>query len=580
MLIPLTSGAYQAKSIIADAQRCVNLYPEVNPKDSPVPTTHYLTPGTMFLARNITGAFRCLYLASNGNIYGVVDRNVYLITGSVGIGYTFVMLGTLLTDSGALVYAADNGLVLIIVDGTNNGYAVDLTTNNFGVILDPDFLGADRVDYLDTFFLFNVPATNKWYISLSEVTFLMLTGVPGSILTGTITSAGGSYTDGTYLSTPLTGGSGSGATANIVVSGGVISSVAIVLAGTGYVSGDIVSASVTGGTGFTFGIATVGGSAFDPLDIAAKTGYPDPIQAIIVMHLEIWLIGTQTTEVWYNAGAADFVFQILPGIFIEHGCAAKYSVARQDLSIYWISQDKQGQCIVLKGNNYAATRISTYALEQEFSTYSTISDAIGFTYQQDGHVFYVLTFPTANKTWVWDESSELWHQRAALRSQKGIETDGTLNRISANCCCNDSGVILVGSYYDGGLYQYSTNVYTDNGDPIPRIRTFPHLIKDQNRVSYVRFIADMECGTDDSTITNDGTSSTNPPMVSLRWSDTRGRNYGNKVEQSLGAVGQYLTNVQWWRLGMARDRVFELSWSVPAKTALNGAWVEVEPSES
>lgn len=669
MLIPLTGGAYEARSLIADVQRCINLYPEQNAKDAAAPFTHYPTAG--LTTTGFVGGKPCrwIYQASNGNMYTVFGDNtgsvLYVSTPSTtdqGIVLT-TMIGTFGSLGTTPVSMADNGIVLIIVDGTTTGYALDLSNSaNFGPITDPNFLGASRVDYLDTFFIFNVPNTNEWFISLSESNYSMFTGVPGSILTGSILSPGtGSYNNGTYTAQNFTGGSGTGAIGNFTVAGNVVTAVTVTSAGTsyqigdvlsvtlpgtsistgiiaapgtgytngsypgqtitggsgtgataditvaagavtvftinnpgiGYSAGDSVSALIPGGTGlaytvntvqgagFSYSVDTITGQAFDPLDIAAKTGYPDPIVTIIVMDLYIWLIGTQTTELWFNAGAADFAFQIFPGVFIEHGCAAQYSIAKQDLSVYWLSQDKQGRNIVIQGNNFAAHRISTFAIENEFAKYSTVADAIGFIYQQYGHVFYVLTFPTADKTWVFDQTTELWHEENSLQLiQNGAFTiDGNLHKVIYNSCAYAGGKVYVGDGI-GNIWQLDPNNYTENGVPIPRIRSFPHLINDQKRVSYSKFIADMETGTDDYSLTNDGSSSANPPTVSLRWSDDRGRTYGNYVQQSMGALGQYLTSIQWNRLGYARDRVFELSWSVPTKTALNGAWIEGNPSGS
>jgi hypothetical protein len=80
---------------------------------------------------------------------------------------------------------------------------------------------------------------------------------------GAITG-GSSYTNGTYLNVSLTGGSGSGAIANIVVSGGAVTSVTLVQGGSDYVIGDTLSAaaSTIGGTGSSFSVpvATVGNS--------------------------------------------------------------------------------------------------------------------------------------------------------------------------------------------------------------------------------------------------------------------------------------------------------------------------------
>ncbi len=69
-------------------------------------------------------------------------------------------------------------------------------------------------------------------------------------------------------------------------------------------------------------------------------------------------------------------------------------------------------------------------------------------------------------------------------------------------------------------------------------------------------------------------------LVSLRWSDDRGHAWGSPVSQSIGDIGEYRTSLLWQRLGMTRDRNFEISWSVPMPTALQGCWIEVTPAQS
>lgn len=670
-LVPLVQGSYEARSLIANVQRCINLFPERNAPDSPVPYTHYPTPGLTPTGFVGPAATRWEYTASNGNMYTVYGNSagssLYVSKPSTtgqGLG-TNTFIANFASKGTTPVSMADNGIVLLIVDGTRKGWALDLTTApnvfHFAQIVDPNYLGASKVDYNQTFFIFNVPDTNEWFISLSEANYTMFTGTTGAILTGLITGAGtGAYTDGvypatpltggsgagavgtifvtnntvtrvtftnpgvgyqigdnlsavlpgssvsgasfmggtgytngTYPNTPLTGGTGTGAAATLTVSGGSVSAVAITSGGLDYTVGDVLSAALPGGSGlaitvttltgsgFVVTVETVAGQAFDPLDIAAKTGYPDPIVTLIVMDLYIWLLGTQTTEIWFNAGAADFTFQIFPGVFIEHGCAAQYSVARQDLSIYWLSKDRQGECIVLKGNSFAAHRISTHAIENEISSYAVISDAIGFTYQQNGHAFYMLTFPTADKTWVWDETSQQWHEQVSLQTIQSGQyiVDGGFHRVLFNSCSVLGGYIYVGDYL-GNQYKLDVNNYTENGKPILRLRSFPHILNDQKRVSHSQIIIDMEPGTDDGTQTLDGTSSAHPPVINLRWSDDRGRTYGNYIQQSLGALGKWLTSIQYRRLGKARDRVYEISWSVPTRTALNGVWLEITPEGS
>lgn len=467
MKINLTSGAYSARSNIADAQRCINLYVERNPVDDKSPTTHYQTPGlTLVSTPPMPGPCRAIYTASNGNRYDVVGPSLYLVTGA-----TYLLLGTLQSKVGP-VSIADNGIVIFAVDGTNAGYIVDINTNVFSQQTDASFYGGDRIDYVDGFFVINRPGTQQFYISNDF---------------------------------------------------------------------DIV---------------------FNPLYIASKSTAPDNLVSLAVMHREIWLFGDQTTEVWYNAGSADFPLGRMPGVFIEHGCAAKHSIAKIDLALLWLSKDKQGQGVVFLGKNYQAQRVSTYALEQEISTYSRIDDAIGFTYLQAGHAFYVLVFPTANKTWCFDTTMGEWHQRAYLTA------DGTLARHRMNCHSYRNGQNLIGDWETGCVYALDANCYTDNGNPIVRIRSFPHIAgSGGNRVMFHQFIADMEVG--------NGLPDGSDPELRLRWSDDRGASWGNYVTASLGKTGEYLTSIQYQRLGYARDRVFELSWSVPVRTALNGAWVSI-----
>jgi hypothetical protein len=133
---------------------------------------------------------------------------------------------------------------------------------------------------------------------------------------------------------------------------------------------------------------------------------------------------------------------------------------------------------------------------------------------------------------------------------------------------------VIGDWQNGNLYALDLDVFTDNGQPIKRARSFPHLLADGRRVFYRELVADLETGTSAAIAPNINN------LISLRWSDDRGHSYGSPVAQSIGEVGEYYTSLQWQRMGMARDRVFELSWSVPTRTALQGAWITAETADA
>lgn len=572
--IALVSGAYQAKSVIANAQRCVNLYPEVNPRDTqpPEPVTHYLTPGlTLLHAGDGVSPIRCEYRASSGKLYIVRGANIYYVD-------SLLALNIICSVGGGItpVYMSDNGLVITVVYGETTGIVIDMATNAFSIIKDNNFYGATRCDFLDTFFLFNRPNTNQFYISTSNADYIMFT-IPAQITAGAIANAGSGYVNATYTNVPFDGGAGTGATANVIISGNIVTTVSINQPGINYVIGDTLTINAiylgNAGSGFSFLVNEVTGRAFDPLDIAAKNGFPDNIETLIVIQGYVWLIGQVTSEVWFNSGAADFTFARLPGVnIVQHGTGSPYSVAAQDLFPYWVSQDQQGQNIILKAANYQPQRISTHALENEMASYPTVADCISYIYQQEGHTFIVFNFPTANKTWAYDEATGQWHERC------WTDENGNLNRSRVQCCANVYNKIIVGDWQNGNLYEYDMDNATDNGQPITRIRSFPHISNSLKRVFHTQILLDMAVGSDDGSI--DGSTQSNPPTVLLRYSDDRGVTYGNYLEQSLGAAGQYLTSVQYNRLGLARDRVYEVLWSAPIITALQGAYLTTSAAQS
>jgi hypothetical protein len=335
-------------------------------------------------------------------------------------------------------------------------------------------------------------------------------------------------------------------------------------------------------------------TSIDPLDFASAEGSPDGLVSSITDHSEVWLFGTNSVEVWYNSGAADFPLQRIQGAYNEIGCAATYSVAKLDNGLFWLGADARGRGIVYRANGYTGQRISTHAVEWQIQQYGDISDAIAYTYQQDGHAFYVLTFPTADRTWVYDVATQAWHERASF-------TNGDFGRHRSNCQMSFNQKIIVGDYQNGNLYSFDLEVYADG----PRVqkwlrswRALPTGTNNLNRTAqhslqldcesgvglpgitevpghiYLSPLTIGELGIEDEIIIVNSIDQYVEPQVMLRWSDDGGHTWSNEHWQTMGARGAYGTRVFWRRLGMTgklRDRVYEISGTDPVKIAIMGA---------
>jgi hypothetical protein len=348
------------------------------------------------------------------------------------------------------------------------------------------------------------------------------------------------------------------------------------------------------------------GTSIDPLDFASTEGSPDGLVAVVSNFREVWAFGTNSIEVWYDTGATDFPLQRIQGAFNELGCAAPYSVAKMDNGLFWLGRDRRGQGIVYRANGYTGQRISTHAVEWQIQQYANLTDAIGYTYQQDGHSFYVLVFPSANTTWVYDAATQAWHERAGFNA-------GSFTRHRGNCQMAFNNKIVIGDFQSGNIYAFDLDDYSDNGSIQKWLRSWRALPTGQNnlkRTTQHMMQLDCESGvglngyvipeviyletelgnylvteSDDYLIADQETVATQgaDPQVMLRWSDDGGHTWSNEHWASMGKIGQYYKRVIWRRLGMTvklRDRVYEVSGTDPVKIAIMGAELILSPTNA
>jgi hypothetical protein len=314
------------------------------------------------------------------------------------------------------------------------------------------------------------------------------------------------------------------------------------------------------------------GTTWNALAKASILASPEGIQAVLAVHQQLWFIKQDTSEVWYNAGtptSQGSPFSRIPGTVLDLGTSAPWSVARGDGGLFLLGNMRVNGvgtfAGVMKIDGTTPKIISNTAINYQIQQLSTITDAFGYCYTDEGHTFYVLAFPTGNWTIVYDVTTQQWHERSLYISGDPY----TVNRHVGNSYAYFDNKHLVGDYRaNGKVYHVSSAYYDDAGVDLISSRTTQYM-HDESGLKTVFFHelqVDMETAVGGSVVAD--------PQAILSWSDDGGRNWSSDRVMSMGQGGEYTKRLVWRRLGRSRARVFRLSISDAVKRTITGAYIK------
>jgi hypothetical protein len=279
---------------------------------------------------------------------------------------------------------------------------------------------------------------------------------------------------------------------------------------------------------------------WNPLNRFTAESQPDGIQAIARFNGELHALGDVTREVFYiNNNPTGAPLSPNNGAQIDRGCIAKYSAATDMTAVYWLGDD----LVVYAASQYTPAPISNNAVNYDISITANPENAIGFTFQDQGHYFYALTFPTG-KTWVYDITTQLWHRRQSF----GID------RWRAVWPCKAYGKWLFGDCQSDLIGEQDYDAFTEYGDFLRWERTCAPLTQGNNGIFLDRFEVVMESGTGDPDVN---------PVVNLEYSTDGGRTFCDPIEANYGAAGEYRWRTFWCGLGYGENFTMRI-WSADA----------------
>lgn len=286
-------------------------------------------------------------------------------------------------------------------------------------------------------------------------------------------------------------------------------------------------------TGRYFGSDLADATSYDALNFATAEAAPDNLVTIAADHRQAVLFGTESTELHYNTGGSGFPFARVPNGHLELGIAGEHLQARCDNSVFWLASDRT----VRRLDGATPVRVSQYGVEIALAS-ADLTGAYALAYSHDGHLCVGFVLPAEETAWVYDASTNEWHER---------ESGGSTWDAVATAHAYGSTWMLAS---DGRLGRLVSELGTEWGDPM-RVEWTYQPISSPERQYHNSLTLGIETGS--------AVNYTTEPKISLEISNDCGRQWFPAPQRSLGNRGQYLTRVRWDRLGAARERVYRMS---------------------
>ncbi len=239
---------------------------------------------------------------------------------------------------------------------------------------------------------------------------------------------------------------------------------------------------VTNGTMSASASNLYDGTTWNALATTPVQSASDNVQGLLNLHEQLFFIKQYTSEVYYNNGTATavgFPYSRMQGAVIDYGAVTPWTIARGNNSAFFLANERDGDgntCFVgvVELSGYTPTPITPPSIVYKMSKSTDLTQCFGFCYSAEGHTFYQITNPVDDWTFVYDTTTQMWHERSTANN-----ADDSVHRDRANCYVNAFGLNLVGDVYSGNLYEVNSKFNTDCGMPIICEQITQHLIDGQ-----------------------------------------------------------------------------------------------------
>lgn len=296
--------------------------------------------------------------------------------------------------------------------------------------------------------------------------------------------------------------------------------------------------------------------SWNALDFEAANTSPDRALAGVSSNSIVYIIGDETTELYYNSGNPDFPFERILSGTQEVGTLAPQSVAVSDDGVFFLATTPEGGRFIYRIVGQQGAVITQDAQEYQLNEVSDIENAYGYIYKQAGKSFYVLQLGDDQPTLVYNIRTGQFESRSM--------SDGTAYRVAGVGVLN--GKNIAGDRRSARYYQFDLNHYLDGDDPLVRRRVTQIYHINNSLMDWHELVIDVETGNANALPPGDD------PQLRMRYSDDGGLTWSRQLFAAIGKRGATGGRASYFSLGQSRNRVFEIEFSDQINMTISNAY--------
>lgn len=286
------------------------------------------------------------------------------------------------------------------------------------------------------------------------------------------------------------------------------------------------------GNGGQFQVSDVGDpDSLQPNNFATAESAPDDTIRVYAFREQLYIFGERTVETWYNSVTGNPPFARVQNATMQVGLGAVHTVDSTDSFCYFLGDDRR----VYRFSATQPQNITSIAISHQLDILGDISDAIGGVVRIEGQSFYILSIPSGNKTFAFNEESSAWFE---------LSTGADEDRYIGESYVEVYGKRLIADKASGGVLELDLDTFTDNGE----VRIFERVFGPINGtslqapgerilMSWVDIIMQMGAGI----ITGQGEN----PQLMVSASFDGGKSFTNEDDVLIGRQGEGRIKARW-----------------------------------